>query len=221
MLYPPPEYLVEENPENIVIQNSSDSTGGVNITIINENVLSNDRYYQDPRYLRYGWFGDYGYWDPYYYDPYSYYDHHRWHRGGYYPHDRSPGRSIPKPKKPRRTANYRRTPYSTDESMDANEPDNSKNEDVKEKPTSKQKHNSTQSTEPKREVRKVKPDNSNQVKKEPAKKQDDNKKDSKKVRSVRKAQSDNDGKIKDKPAKKQDDDKKEKAKSHRESERKK
>jgi hypothetical protein len=46
-----------------------DSLDGRNITIINQNQIIFDRYYQDPFYERGGFFGGYGCWDPYFYNP--------------------------------------------------------------------------------------------------------------------------------------------------------
>ena len=84
-----------------------DSLAGKGVVIINQNQVIVDRYYQDPYYMRGGWFGSY--WDPYYYNPHGYYDSRRWHHGWY---DYSPGTSAPEPKKPRRNKDYRRSEAS-------------------------------------------------------------------------------------------------------------
>jgi len=108
MLYPPPEAASYGYGANEVLT-IPDSLSGRGITIINQNQMILDRYYEDPFYRRDGFFGGYGCWDPYYYDHRGYNHDHRWHRGRYYDPGTPPGPVTPEPKKPRREKDQRRS----------------------------------------------------------------------------------------------------------------
>jgi hypothetical protein len=103
MLYPPMNYVAPGYAVTV-----PDSLAGRGVTIINQNQIIFDRYYQDPYYMRDGFFGGAGCWDPYYYNPYRYHHDYYWNRQ-WYPSDNSPGNTAPKPLTPRREKDVRRS----------------------------------------------------------------------------------------------------------------
>ncbi len=108
IVYPPVEDP-NEIGSNTIITGDSSAVDGINITVINENQIIFDQYYQDPRYRRYNSWNNNYYYDPYYYDYYSYNHHPRWQSGRYYS-----SKETPKPKKSRRKEHYRRPTPSDD-----------------------------------------------------------------------------------------------------------
>jgi hypothetical protein len=106
MLYPPVNELTNGYGADGSVLTVPDSGSGTNITIVNQNQIIFDRYYQDPYYQRGGFFGGSGCWDPYYYNPGGYRQDHRWQRGEYH-YGYTPGTDTPKPKTPRRKQNLR------------------------------------------------------------------------------------------------------------------
>ena len=108
MVYPPANDLVSGYGANGSVLTVPDSVSGNNITIINQNQIIFDRYYQDPYYQRGGFFGGSGCWDPYYYNPNRYHRVNYWHHGRYQSGNSS-GTITPKPKTPRRKKDYRRS----------------------------------------------------------------------------------------------------------------
>ncbi|MFH0765165.1 MAG: hypothetical protein V2A61_01960 [Calditrichota bacterium] len=115
MIYPPPSDTLYGINRSDSVLTLPDSIAGRGVTIINQNQIIFDRYYQDPFYYRGGLYGGYGGWDPYYYNPYGYRHDQRWHRGWIYPGG-TPGPVTPPPKKPRREKDYRGEEASPDDS---------------------------------------------------------------------------------------------------------
>lgn len=124
MLYPPPEYVLEEISEEDLLEGTPYIVEGDNITIYNDvDYYFYDRYYHDNRYWRYNRWGDYYYWDPYYYN-YNYNPHRsRWYRDRYYIIDRSSGKMAPREKRPRRREKHRRPHETGDNDMNQGEKD--------------------------------------------------------------------------------------------------
>jgi hypothetical protein len=120
MVYPPPSELVAEYNAGDSVLIVPDSVAGNNITIINQNQIIFDRYYQDPFYQRNGYYGGSGYWDPYYYNPNRYHRVNYWKHGRYYSGS-SGGTVTPKVKTPRRDKDYRRSEALPENSPEANE----------------------------------------------------------------------------------------------------
>ena len=110
MLYPPPSETQIGYAAGGTLT-IPDSLAGQGVTIINQNNMILDRYYEDPFYLRDGYYGGYGYWDPYYYNYRGYNDRHRWHNGRYHDPGTPARPETPKPKKPRRQKDERRSEY--------------------------------------------------------------------------------------------------------------
>jgi len=113
MLYPPANELINGYAPDGSVVTVPDSVSGTNITIVNQNQIIFDRYYQDPFYQRGGFYGGSGYWDPYYYNPGGYYQDRRWRHGGYH-YEYPPETNTPKPKTPRREKDYRRSEVPAD-----------------------------------------------------------------------------------------------------------
>jgi hypothetical protein len=120
MLYPPVNELISGYGADGSVLTVSDSASGTNITIVNQNQIIFDRYYQDPFYQRGGFYGGSGYWDSYYYNPGGYHQDYRWHHEenhqGY-----TPGTDAPKPKTPRREKDYRGSEAPADNPPDQTE----------------------------------------------------------------------------------------------------
>ncbi len=141
LIYPPPEEWIDESLSDTTVIAITDSSRDVNITIINENQLIFDRYYQDPYYYRYDRFGGYGYWDPYYYNPHGYYRDNRWRHGRYRSYSSS-GKATPKQQKSRRTKDYRQISSEPSENPDEDSPADDRSESNYE-PTGKRTVNKT------------------------------------------------------------------------------
>jgi len=120
MLHPPVNELVAEYSAGDSVLTVQDSVSGNNITIINQNQLIFDRYYQDPYYQRGGYWGATRYWDPYYYNPHRYHRVNYWHHGRYQSGSSS-GTSTPKVKKPRRKKDYRESNVPPNNSPESTE----------------------------------------------------------------------------------------------------
>ena len=107
MIDPPPEAYYDAYEDTVYVE--GDPVNGVSVTVINNNEIILDDYYNDMRYLRqYRWHDNY-YWDPYYYDYRYYNNRHHWHSGGYHR-----GGAVARPKKLRREEPLRRPHPSGD-----------------------------------------------------------------------------------------------------------
>ncbi len=112
MIYPPPGQMVyQQGGDSLSLPDSA--VAGRGITIINQNQIILDHYYQDDYYYRGDQAGGYGYWDPYYYDPRGYHQDRRWRHGWHHWNGNSGTPSSPPVKKPRREKDYRRSEAPT------------------------------------------------------------------------------------------------------------